>query len=100
MGDNRYGDGIKWELLDQLLMARGTRSELDFESLAGKLTKALAEGMLNTEIDFHLEDSPEQVAGNHRNGTSPTTVDTGSERMALAIPRDRKGPLDSAPVAK
>lgn len=41
-------------------------------------------------MDAHLADPPERQVGNHRNGTSRKTVDTGSERIVLDIPRDRQ----------
>ena len=46
--------------------------------------------MLGAEMDVHLGDPAEREAGNHRNGTSRKTVDIGSERMVLTIPRDRQ----------
>lgn len=55
---------------------------------------------LNAEMDVHLDDAVEQAAGNHRNGTSPKTVDTGAERVVLDIPRDRHGRFDPALIGK
>lgn len=55
------------------------------------MKKALVERMLGAEMEVHLADSVERESGNHRNGMSPKTVDTGSERMVLDVPQDRQG---------
>ena len=68
--------------------------------MATELKKALAERMLGAEMDVHLGDAAERQAGNHRNGSSPKTVDTGSERIVLDIPRDRQGRFDPVLIRK
>jgi transposase-like protein len=86
------------ELLDSLLAGRDPKTVLDSGGLIGDLKKALAERMLNAEMDVHLE-QPEEV-GNHRNGSSAKTVLTPEGPMELSIPRDRHGRFDPALIAK
>ncbi len=62
--------------------------------MAKKHDDGISRDMLGAEMDIHLADPPERQAGNHRNFTSRKTVDTGSERTVLDIPRDRQGRFD------
>lgn len=91
---------IPAELLDQLLAGRDPKTVLESGGLIGDLKKALAERMLNAELDVHLETEAEQAAGNHRNGTSSKTVLTPEGALELSIPRDRHGRFDPALIAK
>lgn len=88
------------ELLDQLLAGRDPKSVLDSGGLIGDLKKALAERMLNAEMDVHLEQEAEAGLKNHRNGTSPKTVLTPEGSLDLSIPRDRHGRFDPALIGK
>jgi putative transposase len=47
-------EGLSKELLDQLLAGRDPKTVLDSGGLIGDLKKALAERMLNAEMDVHL----------------------------------------------
>lgn len=88
------------ELLDQLMAGRDPKTLLESDGLIGDLKKALAERMLNAELDRHLDCEAEQAAGNHRNGSSPKTVLTPEGPLSLSIPRDRHGRFDPALIAK
>lgn len=52
------------ELLDQLLSGRDPATVLESGGLIGDLKKALAERMLNAEMDVHLDAESEVAAGN------------------------------------
>lgn len=88
------------ELLDQLLAGRDPKTALSSEGLLGDLKKALAERILDAEMDVHLEDAGEQAAGNHRNGYSQKTILTETETLPLSIPRDRHGRFEPQLIEK
>jgi putative transposase len=92
--------GFSKELLDQLLAGRDPKTVLDSTGLMGDLKKALAERMLNAEMDVHLTNESEAGTGNHRNGSSSKTVLTPEGSMELSIPRDRHGRFDPALIGK
>jgi putative transposase len=97
---------IKNEILDELLKDKDPKTIFSSEGLLGELKKALAERVLNAEMDHHLADSTQEEvsegekAGNRRNGYSKKTVLTESEAIDLAIPRDRRGSFEPQLIAK
>ena len=82
------------ELLDRLLAGRDPKTVLESEGLIGELKKALAERMLNAELDVHLDQDAE---GNHRNGSSSKTVRPWS---SLRGARCRRRPSRSTTTAR
>ena len=97
---------IKNEILDELLKDKDPKTIFSTEGLLGELKKALAERVLNAEMDHHLADSTQEEvsegekAGNRRNGYSKKTVLTENEAVELAIPRDRRGSFEPQLIAK
>ena len=65
-----------------------------------RLKKALAERMLNAEMDQHLGGEAVDGRANTRNGYGQKTVLTDTGRLALDIPRDRQGTFDPQLIAK
>ena len=97
---------IKKEILDELLKDKDPKTMFSSDGLLGELKKALAERVLNAEMDHHLADSTQDEvsegdkSGNHRNGYSKKTVLTENEAIELAIPRDRRGSFEPQLIAK
>lgn len=97
---------IKNEILDELLKDKDPKTIFSSEGLLGELKKALAERVLNAEMDHHLADSPQDEvsegdkSANRRNGYSKKTVLTENEAIDLAIPRDRRGSFEPQLIAK
>ena len=97
---------IENEILDELLKDKDPKTIFSSEGLLGELKKALAERVLNAEMDHHLADSPQDEvcegdkASNRRNGYSKKTVLSENEAMELAIPRDRRGSFEPQLIAK
>jgi putative transposase len=91
------------ELLDQLLEDY-TRPEemLGPGGIFDQLKKALAERALGAELEQHLTEEATQPASprNHRNGTTPKTVQTDTSALRLAVPRDRAGTFEPQLVKK
>jgi putative transposase len=84
------------QLLDQLLAGADPKTAFDPNGLLDGLKKALAERVLNAEMDHHLASEP----GNSRNGYGAKTVLTDTGRLDLAIPRDRQASFDPQLIAK
>jgi transposase-like protein len=80
-------------LLDAL--AADLKTPADLDALFRQMKKALVERALSAELTQHLGYAPgapkPEGQANHRNGTTPKTVLTDTDRLPLAIPRDRAG---------
>jgi putative transposase len=98
---------IKKELVDELLKGADPKAVFSAEGLLSEIKKALAERMLNAELDEHLRGGDASSAegelpgsGNHRNGYSKKTVLTDACSIELDIPRDRHGTFEPQLIAK
>ena len=95
---------IRNELAEELLAGRDPSEVFAQDGLLDELKKALAERILNAELDQHLAAERSGAAGdgpgNHRNGTSRKTVLTGTGKLDLQIPRDRQASFEPQLIAK
>ena len=97
---------IKNEIVDELLKDVDPKKVFSSEGLLSDIKKALAERMLNAELDDHLQNEAaaatgnESAASNHRNGYTKKTVITDSSQVELEIPRDRRGTFEPQLIAK
>ena len=91
---------IKKGTLDELLSGRDPQQVFSKDGLFDELKKALAERVLNAELDEHLDGESAAGKANHRNGYSKKTVLTGSGKLDLRIPRDREGTFDPKLIAR
>jgi putative transposase len=96
----RKQPAIPDELLDQLLGGSDPRVALADGGLLDGLKKALAERVLNAELDHHLETGEPDGRGNGRNGYSAKGVLTGTGKLDLQVPRDRLSTFDPQLIAK
>jgi hypothetical protein len=84
-------------VLDQLLAGADPKTAFDPNGLIDDLKKALAERVLNPEMDHHLTG---EEPGNRRNGYGKKTVITDTGQIELAVPRDREARFaPAAPAA-
>jgi putative transposase len=94
---------IKKDVLDELLAGADGKDVFGKNGLFDELKKALAERMLNAEMDHHLTREaaePGRNCANHRNGYSKKTVLTDAAKIEIAVPRDRAGTFDPQLIAK
>jgi putative transposase len=94
----RKPPSIPDDLLDQFLSGSDPRAALAEGGLLDGLKKALAERVLNAEMDHHL--AGEAGRGNRRNGYGAKTVLTGTGALDLQVPRDRLASFDPQLIAK
>ncbi|KXV73618.1 transposase [Acetobacter malorum] len=88
------------DVLDQVLAGRVVRTMSDADALLGDMKKALAERLLNAELDHHLDGEAATGRPNCRNGYGQKTVLTDAGRVRLDIPRDRAGTFDPQLIAR
>jgi putative transposase len=82
----RKAPAIPDELLDQLLDGADPRAALADGGLLDGLKKALAERVLNAELDHHLATGEADGRSNGRNGYGAKTVLTGTGKLELVDP--------------
>ena len=80
--------------MDQLLEGRDPQAVFSKDGLFEEPRRALAERVLNAELDDHLENEAAEGRANRRNGHSKKTVLTESAKIDVRIPRDREGTFD------
>src|SRR4028119_1247925 len=84
-------------ILAQLLAGTEPKTAFDPNGLLDGLKKALAERVLNAEMDHYLDG---EGAGNSRNGYGKKTVITDTGRIDLEVPRDRRASFDPQLIAR
>ena len=96
----RKTTGISAELLDELLGGADAKTAFEKDGLFDELKKALAERVLNAEMDHHLQAEAAEGLSNRRNGYGKKTALTDTGRIELEVPRDRTGSFDPQLIAK
>ncbi len=95
---------IRDELIEELLAGKDPQKVFSSDRLLDELKKALAERILDAEMDQHLAaERAEEAAGdprNHCNGHSRKTVLTGTGKVDLQVPRDRQASFEPQLIAK
>ena len=95
---------VRKELIEELLANRDPEEVFAQDGLLDELKKALAERILNAEMDQHLASERAEADGlelrNHRNGHSRKTVLSGTGKLELQVPRDRQASFEPQLIAK
>src|ERR1700734_2087882 len=91
---------IKKDTLDGLLAGHDPQAVFAKDGLFDELKKALAERVLNAEIDDHLDGEAAAGKRNSRNGYSKKRGLTETSKLALGIPREREGTFDPKLIAR
>ncbi len=81
------------DTLDQLLSGRDPKEVFSKDGLLDELKKALAERVLNAELDDHLDSEAAAGKSNHRNGYSKKTVLTALPTFITSQGRAHKRPF-------
>ena len=85
-------------------LAKGVKTQEDFNNIMGQLAKTVMEAALNGEMQSHLGYQKHQKAlkrkNNTRNGKSSKTLKTEHGELNLAIPRDRKASFEPCLIPK
>ena len=91
---------IKKDTLDQFLDGSAPKAVFNRGGLFDELKKALAERILNAELDEHLDEEAAEGRKNHRNGHSTKKVLTETSKLDIRVPRDREGTFDPKLIAR
>ena len=86
--------------MDELPGDRDPNEVFSKDGLLDDLRKALAERILNSELDEHPENEHGSGKANRRNGTPPKILRTESSKVPLDVPRDRAGTFDPQLIAR
>ena len=79
---------IDAKLVDQPLSGQGPQTVLTSDGLFGDLRKALAERMMDAEMEVHPGDEGERQAGNYRappDGSRSSTMDRGAKNIRPSL---------------
>ena len=93
--DDQLQDALKGLDADQITGPGGLLAVL-----AGRVVNAALEGELTDHLGYPAGKAPPGGAGNHRNGSTPKTVQSDLGPIEVKTPRDRKGTFDPRLVAK